>query len=78
MGIGAKGVTKIYGGKHLPRLTHKSECQLPLSEASQGGCWLCTAGVNYRPHGVKGVPLRLAGAGSPKLNYLLPSSKGSL
>jgi hypothetical protein len=52
------------------------ECQLPLSEASQGWCWLCTAGVNYRPHGVKGVPLRLAGAGSTKLNYLLPSSKG--
>ena len=35
--------------------------------------WLCVAGVNYRPHGVRRVPLRLAGVGS---TTSLPPQRG--
>ena len=44
-----------------------------ISEGHRGGCWLCVAGVNYRPHGVRRVPLRLAGVGS---TTSLPPQRG--
>ena len=44
-----------------------------ISEGHRGGCWLCVAGVNYRPHGVRRVPLRLAGVGS---TTTLPPQRG--
>ena len=47
--------------------------QLPHLRGSRGGCWLCVAGVNYRPHGVRRVPLRLAGVGS---TTSLPPQRG--
>ena len=51
----------------------RNKFQLPHLRGSQGGCWLCVAGVNYHPHGVRRVPLRLAGVGS---TTSLPPQRG--